>query len=302
MMAPNNLSNKTLVLCPHCSSKVRKDRLEKHIRNVHHKASRAKSKKQIPGSLQKPERTNRKKISIKKITDWKPITSNIKPSKEIFIDESGFIVPMVDTQQENRKPTQNIYISPRKKTGKNKKIPKKKSVETEHTVNLPQENKKEPEKPKSPQKRKRTKTNEIPKDQSIEPSHIFEKIRDAVSDDEKTKQKKGHAEIPKYQPVICPICNRSMIYQELYDHIQANHPKENPKIILAKFKQVIRQRMGSSDYVDISNKPVNLEEAFSQSDDETRYAGKYLGYMRRESGKFGSLPLYDDYDDESNSE
>ena len=41
-------------------------------------------------------------------------------------------------------------------------------------------------------------------------------------------------------------------------------------------------------------------EAFRQSQAETSFGGKYLGQMRREfDGKFGSLPLYDDYDDES---
>jgi hypothetical protein len=42
------------------------------------------------------------------------------------------------------------------------------------------------------------------------------------------------------------------------------------------------------------------EEALSQSLDETREGGKYLGQMRREgNGRFGSLPLYDDYGEES---
>jgi hypothetical protein len=37
-------------------------------------------------------------------------------------------------------------------------------------------------------------------------------------------------------------------------------------------------------------------------DDETSYADKHLGHMRREGGQFGSLPLYDDYGDESDAE
>ncbi len=41
------------------------------------------------------------------------------------------------------------------------------------------------------------------------------------------------------------------------------------------------------------------EDSFCSSN-ETRYGGKYLGQVRREwDGKFGSLPLYDDYGEES---
>lgn len=46
-----------------------------------------------------------------------------------------------------------------------------------------------------------------------------------------------------------------------------------------------------------------LPAAFAQSHDEKMYGDKYLGQMRRESdGKFGSLPLYDDYSDEANAD
>ena len=48
--------------------------------------------------------------------------------------------------------------------------------------------------------------------------------------------------------------------------------------------------------------PLGVEE-LRQSFDETRYGDKYLGQMRREfEGKFGSLPLYDDYGDEANAD
>jgi hypothetical protein len=44
-------------------------------------------------------------------------------------------------------------------------------------------------------------------------------------------------------------------------------------------------------------------EALTQSASEKRFADKYVGQMRREwDGKFGSLPLYDDYGDESGAD
>ena len=40
-----------------------------------------------------------------------------------------------------------------------------------------------------------------------------------------------------------------------------------------------------------------------QSDHESSYGDKYVGQSRREwDGKFGSLPLYDDYGDEADAE
>ncbi len=47
--------------------------------------------------------------------------------------------------------------------------------------------------------------------------------------------------------------------------------------------------------------PELREEVLRQSrGEEGSYGGKYLGHMRRESdGSFGSLPLYDDYGEES---
>lgn len=46
----------------------------------------------------------------------------------------------------------------------------------------------------------------------------------------------------------------------------------------------------------------NVAEAFHQAFDEKMDGGKGLGHMQREwDGKFGSLPLYDNYDDESGS-
>jgi hypothetical protein len=47
---------------------------------------------------------------------------------------------------------------------------------------------------------------------------------------------------------------------------------------------------------------VSAKETFRQADDEQRDGGKYIGFMRRERGKFGSRPIHDDYSDESDAE
>ena len=43
-------------------------------------------------------------------------------------------------------------------------------------------------------------------------------------------------------------------------------------------------------------------QALHQSFEDSSYAGRGLGHMRREQGRFGSLPLYDDYGEESGAD
>ena len=43
-------------------------------------------------------------------------------------------------------------------------------------------------------------------------------------------------------------------------------------------------------------------QAFHQSFADSSYAGRGLGHMSREHGRFGSLPLYDDYSEESGAD
>jgi len=45
------------------------------------------------------------------------------------------------------------------------------------------------------------------------------------------------------------------------------------------------------------------QAAFDQAFHESRFGDKYVGLSRRESsGRFGSLPLYDDYGDEADAD
>lgn len=104
----------------------------------------------------------------------------------------------------------------------------------------------------------------------------------------------------------CPHCKCSVRSDRLQGHIlqkcsvgrklksQAN---KSPRI-----KQ--RAKVEASPSIDPETQKTSLEEeALRQSFDEPIYGGKYLGHMRREwDGKFGSLPLYDDYEDEADAD
>lgn len=104
--------------------------------------------------------------------------------------------------------------------------------------------------------------------------------------------------------VKCPLCNHWTQYNVLFTHIQVSHPEVNPKVVMAKFNRVNskKDRDNLSKYQEELNNFVKDYERLKQGQDEQRDGGKYLGYQRREQGKFGSLPLYDDYSDESDSE
>lgn len=102
--------------------------------------------------------------------------------------------------------------------------------------------------------------------------------------------------------VKCPLCKHRTQYNVLFVHIQVSHPEKNPKIAMAEFNREYEKKK-SEDKIDRElNGLVKDYEKLKQSQDESRDGGKYLGYMSRENGKFGSLPLYDDYSDESDSE
>ncbi|HNE04990.1 MAG TPA: hypothetical protein PLT08_10760 [Anaerolineales bacterium] len=104
--------------------------------------------------------------------------------------------------------------------------------------------------------------------------------------------------------VKCPLCKHKTFYNVLFTHIQVSHPEVNPKIMMAKFNKVYRNKntLSNSNYEKEINEVVKEYEKLKQGQDETRDGGKYLGFMRRESGKFGSLPLYDDYSDDADAE
>ncbi len=104
--------------------------------------------------------------------------------------------------------------------------------------------------------------------------------------------------------VKCPLCEHRTQYNVLFVHIQVSHPEVNPKIVMAKFNQVYKgnKPIEKDRYENELNELVKERERLKQGQDEPRDGGKYMGHMRREQGKFGSLPLYDDYSDEADAE
>jgi hypothetical protein len=104
--------------------------------------------------------------------------------------------------------------------------------------------------------------------------------------------------------VKCPLCKHRAAYKVLFTHLQVSHPEINPKIVMAKFNRVNSHnaRGNLSRYQEELNDLVKDYERLKQGLDEHRDGGKYMGHMRREHGRFGSLPLYDDYSDESDAE
>lgn len=100
----------------------------------------------------------------------------------------------------------------------------------------------------------------------------------------------------------CPLCNYQNRYQFLFTHIESTHTEVNPKIVMAKLNREIKQRCLEDQQSNSLDHLVRDYEKLHQSQDEPRDAGKYAGYMSRENGKFGSLPLYDNYSDEASSD
>lgn len=99
----------------------------------------------------------------------------------------------------------------------------------------------------------------------------------------------------------CPHCPSKVRADKLDAHIQKVHPNKI-KTSMSKFEHVesssaqkkkrkIRQAGHSKPY---------LSEAFSQSFDEP-FDGSKGWHRRRENGRFGSHPLFDDYGDESSA-
>jgi len=111
--------------------------------------------------------------------------------------------------------------------------------------------------------------------------------------------------------VTCPQCKVQVTEKRLEKHMRercpkrysvARSPQQTQVQSVHKHSQVANRRLVSSS-PGTSPSQRSQNEALNQSDSETRFADKYVGQMRREGdGKFGSLPLYDDYGDEANAD
>jgi hypothetical protein len=108
--------------------------------------------------------------------------------------------------------------------------------------------------------------------------------------------------------VKCPNCMASVRPDRLEKHIQTKCPQrtnptpqsdqfESSRVKTAKHKNGISHVNQTAEEIRIG------KESLWQSSDESSYGDKYLGHMQREwDGKFGSLPLYDDYGDEADAD
>jgi hypothetical protein len=89
----------------------------------------------------------------------------------------------------------------------------------------------------------------------------------------------------------CPACRARVRVDRLKKHLGKVHPGwRDPRASRNPHTESVSADQGAE----------FPKEELNQSDHESRYADKYLGQMRRDyDGTFGSLPLYDDYGDES---
>jgi hypothetical protein len=106
---------------------------------------------------------------------------------------------------------------------------------------------------------------------------------------------------PQDKRVKCPLCEHKTEYAVLFVHIQMRHPEKNPKMVMAEFNRKFKGNQATTRYEEDMNELVNEYEKLKQGQDESRDGGKYLGHMRREQGKFGSLPLHDNYSDDADA-
>lgn len=97
---------------------------------------------------------------------------------------------------------------------------------------------------------------------------------------------------------VCPECRERIRPDKLSEHRRKEHgvvleSYKNARIAKKKKNQqtgTIPKRQEKTDAI---------EEMFNQSFDERIDGSKHWGHLRREHGRFGSHPLFDDYDDES---
>lgn len=89
----------------------------------------------------------------------------------------------------------------------------------------------------------------------------------------------------------CPVCRVSVRVDRVERHLKKVHPGGPGSAA---------NRAPEPESASTEEELESPEEAVYQSDYESRFGDKYLGQMRRDyDGTFGSLPLYDDYGDES---
>jgi uncharacterized C2H2 Zn-finger protein len=108
--------------------------------------------------------------------------------------------------------------------------------------------------------------------------------------------------------VSCSVCGKDMKESKWEKHVGKVHPLRNGQratVANSSTTSSARPKKSSGQskrsILDASTGSIRGCQDLREHFEETRYGDKYLGQMRREpDGRFGSLPLYDDYGDESN--
>jgi len=94
--------------------------------------------------------------------------------------------------------------------------------------------------------------------------------------------------------VSCPHCGSLVHPEHLDSHIAQKH--SGPYLGKASREKAGRRRKGGTQGR-TSTPPASFGQSFLDPND----GGRSLSESRRENGRFGSLPLYDSFDDESNA-
>ena len=131
------------------------------------------------------------------------------------------------------------------------------------------------------------------------------------------KKKRGSkGSLSNIKPLVpCAVCNSPVRKDRLQEHMEVAHPSRKDAVSevfkgkvasngsgrveersLTDQRQMASDRLTSPQREQIKCKNISVE---SYKRVESMDGGKYLGFCQRDSGRFGSLPLYDDYSEDS---
>lgn len=121
-----------------------------------------------------------------------------------------------------------------------------------------------------------------------------------ISDPQKNRTPKA----PK-KMVTC-YCKAVLPINSLDSHLKNTHGlgKVTVSVVSRKIKEGLPETnvKRTLDNKKRNNSSKNEIADVVQSPFETKFGDKFLGYFARDKGKYGSISLYDDYGDESNSD
>ena len=117
----------------------------------------------------------------------------------------------------------------------------------------------------------------------------------------KASQQKKTRDGKLRQLTSCPVCHVSLKPGRLKTHLSKVHQQVLPQDQIAVSGRKSQQSHAGDRTRDASRTVASSTEERVTGIDP-RDGGKYLGHMAREAGRFGSLPLFDNYGDESDPE